>query len=261
MKARTKLLLVGVPPALAVAGVAAFMAVAPAPGPERIDVNIDFGDFGDFANIVGVRAGTSYAYIVHRDGRAVLVDAGSDTAAAAIRAELSRLEINLRDVEAILLTHAHGDHWGGVAAFAHAPAYIGKEDHLMLRGDRLPKAIVPKISMRLGKRPPVHPVIRNVLPGMALEVAGFHFEVIGVPGHTPGSVMYKLGGVLFTGDSLMIDGDEVDRAPGIFSDRPADNTRSLYRLQTVPFTVIADGHTGTARDGRARYERWLSAQR
>lgn len=252
MKGRTKLLLLAGPSALVLGAVATLMAVIPSPGPERIEIN---------DHVVGVRAGYSYAYIVHRDGRAVLIDAGSDVEAGAIRAELSRLKIDSGNVEALLLTHAHGDHWGGASAFAHATAFIGEGDHLMLRGDRLPKAVLPKVSMRIGSRPPVHPVIRNVLPGMMLDLGGFQFEVIAVPGHTPGSVMYRLDDVLFTGDSLMIDGDEVDRAPRIFSDSAPDNARSLHRLESVPFTIIADGHVGVARDGRARYERWLSTQR
>src|SRR5687768_8199706 len=52
--------------------------------------------------LVGVRAGGTYAWVIPSDAGVVLVDAGLDDEAAALRDELGS-----REIKAILLTHAH----------------------------------------------------------------------------------------------------------------------------------------------------------
>jgi hydroxyacylglutathione hydrolase len=43
---------------------------------------------------------------------------------------------------------------------------------------------------------------RVVRDGELFEAAGFEVEAFSVPGHSPDSMIYKIGGILFTGDSL-----------------------------------------------------------
>ncbi|MBP5488579.1 MAG: MBL fold metallo-hydrolase [Bacteroidales bacterium] len=87
---------------------------------------------------------------------------------------------------AVLLTHAHPDHIGGVKALQDRyglPVYMGEEEKTVFKLDF---ATTP------------------VEDGQILELAGLRVEVITTPGHTPGGVCYLLreDKAMFTGDTL-----------------------------------------------------------
>ena len=103
--------------------------------------------------------------------------------------------------------------------------------------------------------------VRPIVPGTRLSFGDLHFDSVLTPGHTAGSCVYLLGDLLFTGDALLLSGSEAGPAPAIFSDSSEQSRRALMRLESIPFVAVADGHGGYAADGRARYERWLAAQR
>ncbi|MDA0182733.1 hypothetical protein OJ997_20645 [Solirubrobacter phytolaccae] len=63
------------------------------------------------------------------------------------------------------------------------------------------------------------------------------FELIPIPGHTPGATAFLWNGYLFTGDSIILDGDEWRAAVLGDSDRAA-YIDSLELLKTVEFDVL-----------------------
>lgn len=133
-------------------------------------------------------------YLVRLPGssEAVVVDPAAN--AAEIRLQLARR--GARCV-AILVTHGHWDHLGAVADLAEgtgAPVHMAEAER-----DRLerPDDFTP---------PGVH--VRAYVPEVALagdeqlELAGISFEVVPVPGHSPGHLAYAADGALFSGDVL-----------------------------------------------------------
>jgi glyoxylase-like metal-dependent hydrolase (beta-lactamase superfamily II) len=122
---------------------------------------------------------------------AVVVDPGDD--AAQLRLELARMGATCAG---ILITHSHWDHLGGVADLAEgtgAPVYMPEEERLVLER---PRDFFPDV--------PIRPYEADV--GLAgdetLELAGIGFEVLHVPGHSPGHLAYYAEGCLFSGDVL-----------------------------------------------------------
>jgi glyoxylase-like metal-dependent hydrolase (beta-lactamase superfamily II) len=138
-------------------------------------------------------------FIVRETGAAsaVVIDPG-DEAERLIQA-LAELEI--KALEAILVTHTHFDHIGAVAPVAQAtgaPVYCPKLETQVLANimDYVPwPGFGPFESYEAD---------RIVEGGETLDLAGMTFEVIFTPGHSPGHVTYALPAedVMFSGDVL-----------------------------------------------------------
>ena len=76
--------------------------------------------------------------------------------------------------------------------------------------------------------------------GDRLEAAGVELTVLHTPGHTPGSVCFRTGNYLFTGDTLFHGGYGRTDFPG---GSPEDMRRSLARLAPLEAVcAIYPGH-------------------
>lgn len=240
--ARVLLMVLGV----LVLGAAWLYARAPKPQSSRVEAALD---------VVGVSSGGSFAWIVRTEHGAVLIDAGLDGQAEVIVAELQKQGLSPDDVHDILLTHGHPDHWGGAARFEKAKVHVGAADAALVRGEREVKSAVGSLLKRLWKSPPPPTHLVELKGDETLDLDGARFRVIPVPGHTPGSVMYLRNGLLFTGDSLLGRGDAVQPSPAVLSEDSEQNRQSLRALLALPFTAIADGHTGVTADARQKLAR------
>jgi hydroxyacylglutathione hydrolase len=138
-------------------------------------------------------------FIVRSRGgdRAVIVDPGDE--AGRLLQAIDALEI--RTVEAILLTHTHFDHIGAVAPVAAAtgaPVYCPElETHVLANVmDYVPwEGFGPFES---------YDADHTVAGGETLELAGLSFDVRFTPGHSPGHVTYAIRDepAIFSGDVL-----------------------------------------------------------
>lgn len=131
-----------------------------------------------------------------------------------------------RRIEAILLTHGHFDHIGAVAELAKngVEIVIHRDDAPMLTDTRL------NASWLVGWSITAPAATRTVREGEEITYAGVTFTVLHTPGHTPGSVCYRAGEKLFTGDTLFHFGYGRTDLPG---GSMAQLAESLRRLQTM----------------------------
>ncbi|HEX9628270.1 MAG TPA: hydroxyacylglutathione hydrolase [Acidiferrobacterales bacterium] len=159
----------------------------------------------------------NYIWIVRgaAPDRAVVVDPGdADPVFAALDAAGLRLA-------AILCTHHHGDHVGGVAALtARFPVPVFGPAR-----ERIAAVTVPLAD---GDR-------------AALDDLGLNFRVLDVPGHTAGHIAYVGHGLLFCGDTLFSAG-----CGRLFEGTAAQLHASLTRLAALPpETQVYCGHEYT----------------
>ena len=125
-------------------------------------------------------------YIIHDDSvrKCCVIDPGYTPETL-----LQILEHLGLELEAILLTHGHFDHVGGVkllAAETDCKVYLCEEDLSM----------PPQITAG----PLYH--THTYGEGDVLELAGLTITVMHTPGHTPGSVCLLCGDHMFSGDTL-----------------------------------------------------------
>lgn len=153
----------------------------------------------------------SFAF-VEEDGSVTLVDCGIAKAPPRIVAGLADIGKHPKDVQRIVVTHAHPDHAGGAATLLATSSAPGVQAHAddaeSLRagttapGD--PNSTVYRVYSRIisGRFAPV-PVSTELADGDVLDVAG-GLQVHHTPGHTPGhvSLLHPDTGVLITGDAI-----------------------------------------------------------
>jgi hydroxyacylglutathione hydrolase len=145
----------------------------------------------------------NYIWLLRHLGRAAAIDPGD---AAPV---LECLRRNGDTLGAILLTHHHDDHVGGVAELlSHYPVPVfGPAAESIPAVDR---------PLRDGDR-------------VNLPDLGIDFAVLDVGGHTRGHIAYYGANILFCGDTLFAGG-----CGRIFEGSPEQMWRSLARLAELP---------------------------
>ncbi|WP_296493276.1 hydroxyacylglutathione hydrolase [Rhodoferax sp.] len=148
----------------------------------------------------------NYIWMLHDGRRALVVDPGD---ADPVLAALQQGGLTL---EAILVTHHHGDHTGGVDILRQRTGaqVFGPER------ERMPEPL------------------QRLRDGAVIQPLGLRFEVLLVPGHTAGHIAYvgqipQEDPVLFCGDTLFSAG-----CGRLFEGTPAQMLDSLTRLAALP---------------------------
>ena len=187
-------------------------------------------------------------FIVREKGaeRALIVDPGDE--AERIESALEGLQI--KTIDAILVTHTHFDHIGAVAPLAratHAPVYCPELETRVL-------ANIMEYVPWPGFGPfESYEADETVKGGETLELAGLTIEVMFTPGHSPGHVSYAIRDerALFSGDVLFQGSVGRVDLPG--GDWPT-LLASIESLTTAfpPETTVYPGHMGVTTLGRER---------
>lgn len=129
--------------------------------------------------------------------------------------------------QAILLTHAHPDHIGALSSLAghyRIPTYLHSAEQPMLE-------YAPAFAMLLGLGAIAIPARINYFDSQSLlSLSNFEVEIIFTPGHSPGSVCYRLADKIFTGDTLFKGGVGRVDLPGGSYPQLQNSLRQLYRL-------------------------------
>lgn len=157
----------------------------------------------------------NYIWFISRDEQAVIVDPGE---AEPVERALSTERLRLA---AILVTHHHWDHVGGIGELVaryRVPVYGPRAE------------TIPSRTQALVEGDVIEP------PGL-----GIGLRVYQVPGHTLGAIAYHGAGMLFSGDTLFTAG-----CGRLFEGTAEQMTGSLAKLKVLPpQTELYCGHEYT----------------
>lgn len=165
---------------------------------------------------------------------------------------------------AVLLTHGHIDHTFSVAPVCGArgiPAWIHPDDRELLAdpGKGMGVSTAAMFGGRLDWTEPDD--VKLLTDGAAIELAGLSFTVDHAPGHTPGSVMFRLppdGSADGLTDQVLLSGDVLFQGSIGRTDLPGGSyAQMLDSLATkiLPLddgTIVLPGHGGATTIGSER---------
>lgn len=181
--------------------------------------------------VVGDMANNNY--LLMDNGEAGLIDS------TGLIPELdSVLKENNVELKYVFLTHAHFDHIAGVKRLQDkygVKVYLHEDDKKTLdttndfmQAVGLPQIDIPKVDIWLKD-------------GDKVKIGNMEFDVIHLPGHTPGGVGYKIDNMLFSGDTIFMSSVGRTDLPGGDSDTLKKSI--LDKVFTLDDnTVIYPGH-------------------
>lgn len=199
-----------------------------------------------------VSCGTVNCYLVSQQGKTILIDTGT----AAYRKKVLK-ECKNANVQLIILTHGHCDHIQNTVFLSRklkAPVAMSDGD-IELIEDNLKQPLYAKglfgkflrfysvfTIKYMKKRKAMEQFCPNIIlkDGMNLDEFGIQAEVVGLPGHTKGSIGILVGGKdFFIGDALM--NMTVLTLPRIYTDEE-QMRKSADKIWKMKNTMIYFGH-------------------
>lgn len=167
--------------------------------PSRLFVGATVDELAQL-NPAGECIGAVNVFLMKKDGKNILFDAGVGGETSQMLPKLSEIGLKPEDIDAVLITHCHYDHIGGLtnpeAVFPNAKIYISAPEFKAYSED----------TTQVAKDTP----FSKMVAAYDGQIMTFEYEqplLCGIiahdaSGHTPGHTIYEIGNTLVFGDLL-----------------------------------------------------------
>ncbi len=172
----------------------------------------------------------------------IIVDTGLKENSPLLEDAMKAIGLAPNDIDLVLITHGHADHFGGAGIFKkaevamhhHDAEFVNMHDEIFTASAFFGNKYFPKVTAKLN----------------GTETIGakpFSLRVIPTPGHTKGSIsLYdQKHKFLISGDTLFINGIGRYDLP---SSSKRDLTASLAKISGLDFHTLMPGHGLASRD-------------
>jgi glyoxylase-like metal-dependent hydrolase (beta-lactamase superfamily II) len=201
--------------------------------------------------------------IVDPDGL-TLIDAGLARSARKILRLITDLGYFSRQLRRVIVTHADGDHVGGLAAIKAASAariYAHPIEAAAMAEGRMSRELKLRGPLKwlfalfypwFQPKPTV--VDETVAEGQVIPVLG-GLRVVETPGHTPGhiSLFAVSASVLFTGDSLVTEGDRLVLSREAYAWDPVQALESVKKQAALEARIVCPAHGPVVHNAVGKY--------
>ncbi len=162
----------------------------------------------------------SIVYLLQFPSQNILIDTSSKENEKELISSLYTLNLSPKNINTIILTHAHYDHTENINLFSNAKIYGNftkqiNTDHTQTE-------------------------IKNILPISSFESLNPNFKIHKTPGHTQGDIIIQYKNILFSGDIIFHDG-YIGRTDFPESNQQKMN-QSLEFIKTLKFDILCPGH-------------------
>jgi hydroxyacylglutathione hydrolase len=189
-------------------------------------------------------------YIVHANGRGIVIDPGDEAQRIIFLIKKQNLKI-----EKIILTHGHIDHilaLPEIKKYTGAPILIHPDDAIMLTDPAANLSVYHGLSFS------TEPAETMLNEGDIIEFGVYEFKILHTPGHTPGGISLVIEKSAFTGDALFAGSIGRTDFPGSNHQTLIDSIRR--KLLALPDeTIVYPGHGPATTIGEEReMNPWLA---
>ena len=152
---------------------------------------------------------TRACVLIEENGKSVLIDAGPD-----LRQQIN--SFNIKDVDALLLTHGHYDHIGGVPELPRASTLLGHGIDVWASEETMSELKISYGYLFRGEEPEGVGIHWKTLPDLGkFECCGLNFETYRVPHHHLHSSAFRLGDFAYMTDWEDISEDGINVLRGV----------------------------------------------
>lgn len=195
-----------------------------------------------------IQGGGNIGVIVH-EGRCLIIDSGLDKDAGRdILKEVKKLGVT---PVALIVTHAHADHFGG----AH---YLVRQTGLKVYATRVEAAVMSSpilepLYLFSGAQPPRElqhkfllakpTLVDGILTGSEASIEGIPLRLLALPGHSSEQIGIAYGETLFAGDAFLVPTIlDKHRIPFYSDVQTGLTTLATLKTQTSAYRYIVAGH-------------------
>jgi glyoxylase-like metal-dependent hydrolase (beta-lactamase superfamily II) len=205
--------------------------------------------------VEGLRVGR--VYVIESNDGLTLIDTSLPGSLPQIEKELQKIGHQLGETKRILITHAHGDHVGSLAALKDATGaqvYAHQRyESAVIRGEKPPLYPAPSqlhsisrflVSRMKRQKVPAAQVDYEFQCGDRIDEALPGLEVVDLPGHSPGHCGFWQAEkrLLFAGDVMMRLFSGLRLPPAMVTPDMEETKRSIRKVAEMNVETLCLGH-------------------
>jgi glyoxylase-like metal-dependent hydrolase (beta-lactamase superfamily II) len=167
-----------------------------------------------------------------------LIDPGLKNNEPNLEESLQQAGLSPEDIELVLLTHGHSDHFSASSLFKKAELRLSQTDAELLNQEDWEFTCASYFPHGTAHFPKVENFLEEE---EIIDLGDFKLKVIFTPGHTKGSVCFweQEKGLLFSGDTLF---SGACGRTDLKTSSKKDLIDSLHKLAKIEFETLCPGH-------------------